>query len=280
MDGPGDYRIEMERLSSHEADRILSGDRPTTGAGRTASALVDALRAELLVVQDPDVARRHLGAMRAAAVPTTRNQGVIPMRVRARKRLASLALAASLILGAGIAGALTLPEQASDVAGERVFDVEPNGPKPGNGDDEGSSSDVSSAHGKAVSAVAHDDSTKGCEHGRAVSAVASSKAADNRGNDGDHRGACGPSEKSNGNHAAGNNGNHGLANDGSNGNHGTGNNGKGRDPQGQAGSAGGGSSAAGNGKSAAPHGQETAPGQSKHEISEIGEVPDLFPPGA
>ena len=278
MQPPDDYRNEMDRLSSHEADRVLSGDPPASGPGRTAAALVETLRADLLIVQDPDVARRHLATMRAAAAASARDRVGIPMRPRARKRLASLALAAALILGAGIAGALTLPDRAPEVAKDRVFDVEPNGPKPGKVD-EGSSSDDASSHGKVVSTIARDDSTRGCEHGRAVSEAASAKSADNRANEGGHRAACEPNQENKGNHGAGDKGKHGAGNKG---NHGAENNGKGEPRKGKpaVASSKGESKAGVNAKSAAPHGKETAPGQSKHEISEVGEVPDLFPPGA
>ncbi|MGH2711422.1 MAG: hypothetical protein ACRDH9_09500 [Actinomycetota bacterium] len=260
MGHPDDYRDEMERLTSQEADNVLSGVPTSAAAARGAVEALERLRGELLVVPEPEVAQRHIAAMRAAARSDSLHEGGIPMRRRNRKRLASLALAATLVLGAGIAAALTLPDQASDEAKERVADVQP--PSQGPSNDGSSNADEASAHGKAVSAVARDDSTKGCEHGRAVSEAASSKAADNRQNDGDHLGACGPNEKNKGNHSDGNNGNHGLGN---NGNHGE------KNDAGQGQSSGAGSetsNAGGKGNNLLPHGKDTAPGQVKDQTSE------------
>jgi hypothetical protein len=105
------------------------------------------------------------------------------METQTRNRFATLGLAAALVLGAGIAGALTLPEQAADRAVERTADVQAE-PGPGNGGNGGLNSE--SEHGSTVSAIARGDSTKGCEKGRAVSAAASASSADKRQDDGDH----------------------------------------------------------------------------------------------
>jgi hypothetical protein len=285
---PVDYMDEMERLSSQEADEILSGADPTTPLGANAAGTVQRLRNELLS-QPPAATRQlHLAAMLAAA--RSGEPGVSLVRSRPRKRAATLALAAALVLGAGIAGALTLPDQASEVARERVADLQP----PGRGQaDEGQEQlpDDSSAHGKTVSGVAHDDAVEGCEHGRAVSGAASSEASGHRSNQGDHPGACGPSEKSNGNHGEGSNGNHGLGNNGNhgegdNGNHGLENNGN--HSEGDNGNHTGQSAdtgeevpggGGGHGNSGQGNGPTTAPGQNK-ESSDSDELPDPLPTGA
>lgn len=298
MRHPDDYRDEMERLSSQEAEEILSGGPPSSAAARGADTAVKRLRSELLAPLPQGIEERHLAAMRAAAA----NAGSIgdPMRKRTTRGVAALGLAATLVLGAGLAAALTLPEQASDVAKERVAELDPP-VGPGDGGQEEPSAEASSDHGKAVSAVAKDDSTKGCDHGRAVSEVASSKAEDNRKNEGDHPGGCGPSQGngaaasaakgSNGNHGQGNNGNHGA---GDRGNRGVGNDGstktKDRGQYSDAGSADAGSNA----KNELPHGLDTAPGQTKDdaadtseqttdtsdEASETGDVTEDLPAGA
>ena len=291
MSHPDDYRDDMERLSSQEADEILSGSRPAAGDARVAGVAVQRLRTELLAPVPAGTERRHLAEMRAAAVNGELTEG--PMRKRKTKSLAALGLAATLVLGAGLAAALTLPDQASEVAEERIEDLDPP-VGPGDGGQGQPTVEEANDHGKAVSAVAKDDSTKGCEHGRAVSEAASSKADDKRKNDGDHPGECGPGQ---GNGAAasaakGNNGNHGQAN---NGNHGEGNNGGGSTSAGSRGQSSDAHSNAGdNRKSDLPHGVETAPGQAKEETtdkteettdateqtSETGEVTDDLPAGA
>jgi hypothetical protein len=194
MAHPDDYRDEMERLSSQDADDLLSGGRPKAAAARVAAAAADRLRRELLVTPGLEVSRRHLAAMRAAAGSENLRKGGTAMRKQAKKRVAALGLAATLVLGAGIAAALTLPDQASDEAKERTAEVEaPNGP--GNQGENGSiQSETASEHGKDVSAVAQDDSLQGCEKGRAVSAIAASKAEDNRKNEPNGSDPCAASD--------------------------------------------------------------------------------------
>ena len=285
MGHPDDYKDEMERLSSQEAEEVLSGKRPTTGAARGAAAVVDRLRTELLSQPSAGAQERHLLEMRAAAGSDESRRD--PMRTtKTRKGVASLGLAAALVLGASLAGALTLPEQASDVAKQRIEELQPP-VGPGNGGQDAAEAEDASDHGKAVSAAAHDDATEGCEHGRAVSGIASSKADDNRNNSGDHPGECGPNG---GNGAAAsaakaNNGNHGQGN---NGNHGDGNNGNGPASAGNRGqsSDAGTADASDNGKNELPHGIDTAPGQAKDHTaetdatSETGSVTDDLPPEA
>jgi len=192
MGQPDDYRDEMERLSSQEAEEVLSGGRPTTGAARGAAAVVERLRTELLSPPSPSVEERHLFEMRAAAGPDEPRRD--PMRTKPRKRFASLGLAAALVLGAGLAGAITLPEQASEVAEQRIEELQPPvGPGEG-GQDDVTTQDASD-HGKAVSAAAHGDSLQGCEKGKAVSVIASSKAEDNRKNEPNGKDPCAANEE-------------------------------------------------------------------------------------
>ena len=183
--GPSDdYLGEMDRLSSQDADEVLAGRRSGSGAARVAGAAADRLRQELLVPPAPAVAERHLAAMRAA-VSRPGIQGGNPMQRKTRNRFASLGLAAALVLGAGIAGALTLPDQAADRAKEQTADVE--APK-GLGNQGGNIQ--SSEHGQTVSEIARDDSTEGCEHGRAVSDAASSKSEGNKPGDAGNPDPC------------------------------------------------------------------------------------------
>jgi hypothetical protein len=117
------------------------------------------------------------------------------MRNRARKRVAALGLAATLVLGAGIAAALTLPDQAADQAKENTAGLEvPKGEGQGSQENGGTQSLTASEHGKAVSAAAQDDSLQGCEKGKAVSAIASSKAEDTRKNEPNGKDPCAANE--------------------------------------------------------------------------------------
>ncbi len=98
------------------------------------------------------------------------------MRLVTRRRLAGVALAATLVLGAGIATAITLPERVAERAKEVVpTNVPPETPGAQKPPDQAS-------HGEAVRTIARDSSLKGCEKGQAVAAVASAKAADVRNN--------------------------------------------------------------------------------------------------
>ena len=130
----------------------------------------------------------------------------------------NLLVAATLVVGAGTAGAVTLPPEVPDAADEQVADLilvelppieesvpgeappeeelreEP--PEEGEGaEEEGASA---SAHGKAVSEVARDDSLQGCERGQAVAAIASSKSQGHRQDETDRPDPC-----SRGNHGNG-----------------------------------------------------------------------------
>jgi hypothetical protein len=195
MGHPDDYRDEMERLTSQDADDLLSGGRPKAAPARAAAAAADRLRRELLVTPGLEVSRRHLAAMRAAADSESLHAGGSAMRNRARKRVAALGLAATLVLGAGIAAALTLPDQAADQAKENTAGLEvPKGEGQGSQENGGTQSLTASEHGKAVSAAAQDDSLQGCEKGKAVSAIASSKAEDTRKNEPNGKDPCAANE--------------------------------------------------------------------------------------
>jgi hypothetical protein len=173
-----DYPDEMDRLTPEQIEAILAArdvDEPTARL----SSLIHELREELLADIPPEVVERHLASMSAAGgaepAPTTRRKVMPPFT---RKRAALLGLAATLILGMGVATAVTLPDQASDRAKEIVGALPipgPTGSVPPT-DPAGEAND----HGEAVSGVAQDDSFEGCEKGMAVSEVASSKAGDNQ----------------------------------------------------------------------------------------------------
>ena len=242
MGHPDDYRDEMERLTSQDADDLLSGGVPRTAAATVAAAAVERVREELLVAPSPETSRRHLAAMRIAAGSDSLDARGDEMRKRAKKRAATVALAATLILGAGIAAALTLPEQAADRAKERVAGVQlPEDAKgPGNGR-AGASAQTASDHGKAVSEAARDDSTTGCEKGRAVSEIASSKADEHRKNPPKESDPCTANEGSNaGGQGKSNAGGQGKSNAGGQGKSNAGGQGK--------------SNAGGQGKNELPHG--------------------------
>jgi hypothetical protein len=170
MRRPDDYSGEMNRSSS---DEIHVAER---------------LRGALVKAPAPEVEAAHLVSMAAAvevvaAAAELKERGN-DMRSFTKKRALVLAAAATLALGAGLAAAVTLPDQASD----RAEEVQAAKPAKTNGQD--GPSVASSAHGQAVSDLARDDSTRGCEQGRAVSDLASSKAADNRNNDGPDHDPC------------------------------------------------------------------------------------------
>jgi hypothetical protein len=181
MDLLDDYRDEMDALSSEQVEAVLSGRVPQEPVAARAATLVDDLRQALREDPAPEVARTHLTAMLAAAEESglTRSRRSI-MPVLTRRRLGGLALAATLVLGGGLAAALTppeLPEQAAEEAHEAV----------GQGPDV---AEEASAHGKAVSELAQDPTLEGCEKGQAVAALASSKADDHRQDDANRTDPC------------------------------------------------------------------------------------------
>jgi hypothetical protein len=175
-----DYKDEMDRLSPRDIEAIVSGQ----DLEEPLATLVQDLRRDLLEDPAPDVAARHLAAMNDAArqaegpsavstPPRRRNR----MRIRGQRRAAALAAAATLVLGAGIAAAVTLPDEASDRAKEAVSNA--------NGD-----SSTNAEHGQAVSETARDPSLQGCEKGQAVAAQASTKADEHRQGQGPQEDPC------------------------------------------------------------------------------------------
>jgi hypothetical protein len=178
----GDYHDEMDRLTSDQIEAILTGARPEPedpGATRLASLVRD-LRAELLADVPEGTANAHLASMGAtgSGAPADMAERRSEVRVMTRGRLTLLGVAATLALSAGLAAAVTLPDQASDRAKEVVGNLPaPVSPELG-GDPEAND------HGQAVSQVAQDEALTGCEKGMAVSALASSKAEDVRSNSG------------------------------------------------------------------------------------------------
>jgi hypothetical protein len=168
-----DYVDEMDALSPEEVDAAVSGRVREEPAAARAATLVADLRRALVAEPAPEVARRHLEAMVAAAGGGVGARRLdMPVLTNRRKRgIGGLALAATLVLGTGLAAAVTppgqppatLPDHAADEAREAV----------GQGSEV---SDEASAHGQAVSEVAQDATLEGCQKGLAVAAVASSKA--------------------------------------------------------------------------------------------------------
>ncbi|MGH2676110.1 MAG: hypothetical protein ACRDKA_11115 [Actinomycetota bacterium] len=170
----------MDRVDPRLVDAALEGRETGEPALDRAAQLVADLRRVLLEEPLPEAAAGHLEAMSAAAGDEARGSTPVLSRRRAarRRRLASMPLAAVLVLGAGLAwGAVTLPDQASDVAEEAVAAAQEraNGgaeTEDAETEDEGTEG---ATHGQEVSEVAQDDSLQGCEKGMAVSEVASSK---------------------------------------------------------------------------------------------------------
>jgi hypothetical protein len=183
--GPwSDYPDEMDRPTPEQIEAILAAREGEDATDAGVSRLIRELREELLAEIPPEVMERHLSAMTAAravspATRTTRRKAMTP---NTRRRTTLLSLAATLLLGMGVAAAVTFPDQALDnrVSGDLPIPG-PTGSTPPPTDPAGEAND----HGEAVSDVAHDDSLHGCEKGMAVSDVASSKADEHRANDPD-----------------------------------------------------------------------------------------------
>ncbi len=182
MDLFDDYQDEMDGLDSQQIEAILSGRDPDDPVAERASVLIGEVRRALLEEPSPEVAARHLAAMEAArdeAAPG-RAPGPAPrrkkgVRLLTRRRVAALGLAATLVLGAGIAAAIALPDRADDKTREVVPEDAPPDAAPPE-DPAGGASE----HGDAVSGTARDTSVGGCEKGQAVSGVASAKASEHR----------------------------------------------------------------------------------------------------
>jgi hypothetical protein len=82
-------------------------------------------------------------------------------------------------------GTVTGPSETTTTTTSATEETDPPTPTtvvttPDEDDDDGTDGETPAAknHGAEVSAVAHDDSTHGCEHGRAVSSVASGRTKD------------------------------------------------------------------------------------------------------
>jgi hypothetical protein len=156
-----DYQDEMDRLSPDQIDAILSSERVSDPAAEGATALVRDIRDALIEEPPAEVAARHLGAM-AAAVPgesspaTALPRGRTPMRILSRRRIAAMSVAATLVLAAGIAAAVTLPPQANDTATTNV----PADPDVVAGQPEGVPP-AESEHGETVSGIAQ--GVEGCD---------------------------------------------------------------------------------------------------------------------
>jgi hypothetical protein len=189
MGSPGDYTDEMDRPDSRLIEAALRGRSTGDPALDRAAQLVADVRYALLEDPGPEVAARHLTAM-AVAARAAGESGAVQARGRlgGRRRIAGLALAATLILGAGVATAITLPDQASDRAEEAV------GEASGRGGAESEPVPIetseASAHGQEVSELARDDSLHGCEKGQAVSDLASSNADGHRNDDPERNDPC------------------------------------------------------------------------------------------
>jgi hypothetical protein len=169
--GPqGDYQDEMDRVDPRLIDAALRGRETGEPALDRAALLVADIRRVLLEGSLPEAAG-HLEAMAVAARDEARGSTPVLSKRRAARRrgLASMPLAAALVLGTGLAwGAGSLPEPASDRAEEAVAAAQERR----DGETDGTEG---STHGEDVSAIARDDSLQGCEKGMAVSQVASSK---------------------------------------------------------------------------------------------------------
>jgi hypothetical protein len=189
MGSPGDYTDDMDRPDSRLIEAALRGRSTGDPALDRAAQLVADVRLALLEDPGPEVAARHLTAM-AVAARAGGESGAVPARGRpgGRRRIAGLALAATLILGAGVATAITLPDRASDRAEEAVAEA------PGRGGSESEPVPIetseASAHGQEVSELARDDSLPGCEKGQALSDLASSNADGHRNDDPERNDPC------------------------------------------------------------------------------------------
>jgi hypothetical protein len=184
MDRLDDYRDEMDALSSEEVEAVLSGRAPLESAAARAAVLVADLRRALREEPTSEVARVHLAAMVAAAEGSgfiKSRRSSVPMP--SRRRIGGLAVAATLVLGGGLAAAVTQPEAVTLPEGtdDRVREAMGQGPE---------EVGEASAHGKAVAAVAQGSALEGCEKGQAVAGAASSKATENRQDDADRPDPC------------------------------------------------------------------------------------------
>jgi hypothetical protein len=163
MDPSDDYLDEMGRLRPDEIEAIISRREAGDSSAEPLAALVREVRRDLLENPTAPVAARHLAAMNEAqrkdkgsrAIRTS-NDGRDSMRPISQRRLAAVATAVLLLLGAGVAAAVTLPDNASETAKNAV-------------------SNDNAEHGQAVSDTARNTSLQGCEKSQAIAAQASGK---------------------------------------------------------------------------------------------------------
>jgi hypothetical protein len=162
MDPSDDYRDEMGRLRPHEIEAIISRREASDSSAEPLAALVREVRRDLLEDPTAAVAARHLAAMNDAqrkdkgprAVRTSNDRrGSVP--AISQRRLAAVATAALLLLGAAVAVAVT-PDNAGETAKNAV-------------------SNDNTGHGQAVSDTARNTSLQGCEKGQAIAGQASGK---------------------------------------------------------------------------------------------------------
>ncbi|MGH2656158.1 MAG: hypothetical protein ACRDIZ_05600 [Actinomycetota bacterium] len=169
----------MDRVDPRLIEAALQGRETGEPALDRAALLVADLRRVLIEETLPEAAG-HLEAMAVAARDEVRGSAPVLSNRRAarRRRLASMPLAAALVLGTGLAwGAGTLPEPASDRAEEAVAAGQERSDAGTEAEEvtEVTEGPEGATHGEEVSAVATDDSLQGCEKGMAVSEVAASK---------------------------------------------------------------------------------------------------------
>jgi hypothetical protein len=174
-----DYQGEMDRVDPRLIEATLQGRETGEPALDRAALLVADLR-RVLIEETPPEAAGHLEAMAVAARDEVRGSAPVLSNRRAarRRRLASMPLAAALVLGTGLAwGAGTLPEPASDRAEEAVAAAQERSDAGTEAEEvtEVTEGPEGANHGEEVSAVATDDSLQGCRKGMAVSEVAGSK---------------------------------------------------------------------------------------------------------
>jgi hypothetical protein len=176
MGHPSDYGDEMDRVHPRLIDAALQGRETGEPALDRAARVVADLR-RVLLEEPPSEAAGHLDAMVTAAADGARGSSVLSKRRSGRRRrLSTLPLAAALVLGAGLAwGAVGLPERATETAEEALGAAQERKDAFSKDEEAAGAATEETTHGDEVSAVAKDDSLKGCEKGQAVSAVASSK---------------------------------------------------------------------------------------------------------
>jgi hypothetical protein len=173
MDRFDDYHDEVsERLTAERAEAILSGrgnkDDDPLGAGL--GLAFDELRREVLGEPASGVAARHLAAMIAASEKSSDRRMRMARKWKPLRpaRLATVGLAAAVVLFVGLAAAGALPGPAQDAVADAASLVGIDLP--------GGTANESAEHGQEVSETARSTELEGCEKGMAVAEVATSKA--------------------------------------------------------------------------------------------------------